>query len=195
MRIIDINGGHTKRGIDWEGVTLDALRPDGVYVKLTEGSTYTSPWATIGAGGAASVDLPVGFYHFARPDTGRTDAGDAAKEARHFLREIEGTNVPVSLPLVLDVERAKRWDGLTDWIHHWLEAVNYPAVDVILYASPSFLLHICPIQIGVWVAHYGVREPAVPDGWSWRLHQYSSHYHCDGLKKRVDVSRSRAGTI
>ena len=200
MRVLDINGGHIKRGIDWGDVARDDLRPDAVYVKLTEGQTYTSRWAEQGAREAHEGGFPIGFYHFARPDTAQGDPLDAAKEAKHYLETATSFQIPISLPWVLDIERAKDWEGLAGWADRWIETIADATggYEIFLYASPRYLRrlrgqHHGLEMIRLWIAHYGVRYPRIPEGLPWStyaLHQYTSRYVCDGLRKRVDVSRT-----
>jgi len=54
-----------------------------VYIKATEGITYTNPLLNSQYNGAKSAGLKVGVYHFLR-------ANDQTLEAKHFLSVING---------------------------------------------------------------------------------------------------------
>ena len=57
-----------------------------VYIKATEGITYTNPLLKSQYSGAIAVGLKVGFYHFLR-------ANDPTLEAKYFLSVINGLSV------------------------------------------------------------------------------------------------------
>ena len=210
MRILDISGTQIKPGIDWPAVLLDQLRPDGVIVKSTEGATYTSRYCEAGVRGAYAVGLPVGTYHYGRPDLGSPDpVVDARAEAEHYVAHRQSLGVSLRMPYALDLEEGRDELGdehLTRWVCAWGDRVAELAGDdasgMLLYVSPSYLRHLDPTYAGLrryrlWVAHYGVHRPTIPHGtgdrphcWTdYALHQYTSDGRVAGISTRVDLSR------
>jgi hypothetical protein len=91
-----------------------------VFAKATEGATYADPYFAGFRTKAAQLGLPLGAYHFARPQPGRT----GAQEAGAFLHVV-GTVRAGELPCVLDLEDTKIGPQATaDWALEWLLAVH-----------------------------------------------------------------------
>lgn len=209
MRILDISGTQTKPGIDWKAVRRDSHQIDGVYVKATEGATYLSKYADAGIRGALGACLPMGTYHYGRPDLGDVahPVRDAQGEADHYL-----THRPpqCELPPALDLEEGigvLTDEALTQWVCAWGDRVadrlGDASAGMLLYASPHYLSHLDPAYSGLrrfrlWVAHYGVLVPRIPHGigdrphpWTqYTLWQYTSEARVDGIAKRCDLSRT-----
>ncbi len=104
-------------------IDLKAARPTGLqwwYVKATEGTTFVDPTYAERVRQARKAGLPVGAYHFARPDR-----GDAVDEARFFLatgRHPGRRHAPDARPRV---ERgALSPSELTAWTGAWVRTVT-----------------------------------------------------------------------
>lgn len=65
----------------------------GVYVKATEGLTYTNPWLDADAKGALAAGLHLGFYHFFHPSQ------DPVKQALYFLAAVRSYGNDLRLAL------------------------------------------------------------------------------------------------
>ena len=109
--------------------------------------------------------MPVGAYHFARPD-----GGGAAKEAKHFLEHAEirlGDMVPM---LDLEGREVLNRDQLTKWVGVWVTTVRRELAGRGLMATPiiytSFDLDDA-FGCKLWVARYSndFREPRIPQPW------------------------------
>ena len=110
--------------IDWTRVGHSGIR--FVFVKATEGTTFTDPAFARNRDGARSAGLAVGFYHFADPQ-GSTVAlaqRDAAAEAAHFLAVYQPR--PTDLRPVLDIERTGGLSParLQAWVSTWVHTVH-----------------------------------------------------------------------
>lgn len=155
---------------------------------------------------ARAYGIRVGAYHRAFAG-GRTTAGvtlDARAEADVFISEVGAVSSGDLLP-ALDVEHP--FGGLNAqrlqlWLRTWLERVEAAlGVKPIIYTNASswsatgdtteFALAGNPL----WVANWGVPEPAVPaDYWGgqgWSIWQYTSSGRVRGIAGNVD--RNRAG--
>jgi lysozyme len=133
--------------------------------------------------------LKVGFYHYARPETGNAPQ----QEAGAFLEAIAG--LPCDLPLVLDVEGAAANvgpDTLTDWVYEWLTEVQRRTGNrVMVYTYAAFARENLGAKLAdfpLWIAHYGVDRPGANATWSdWAVFQYASDGNVLGIDGNVDV--------
>ncbi|MHC5248698.1 GH25 family lysozyme [Enterococcus sp. LJL90] len=74
----------------------------GVVVKVTEGTTYTNPYAQSQINNALAAGLKVSVYHFAW----YTNADKARAEAAHFARTVGSMGLPKSVNMVIDIEKS-----------------------------------------------------------------------------------------
>jgi len=174
--------------IDWPKVAAAGVQ--FAFVKATDGIGWTDPQFRRNAGGANAVGIPVGFYHFAHPET-----NSAAAEAEAFTETVKG--LPVDLPYVLDLEgeavAALGREKLTVWADTWLREVqrrtDHP---VMLYTGAAFARSYCGEQLAkypLWVAHYGTDQPMSNSTWEqWSVFQYSDKGSCDGIEGDVDMN-------
>ena len=135
------------------------------YLKATEGDRYVDPTYAGRARQARRAGIPVGAYHFARPD-----AGDAVAEARHFLEAAdvrEGDMLPM-----LDLESTEGLSAreLTAWTGAWVRTVTRQLARRGLVAKP---LIYTPFDLEdgfgclCWVARYSNAPvaPRIPRPW------------------------------
>jgi GH25 family lysozyme M1 (1,4-beta-N-acetylmuramidase) len=135
------------------------------YLKATDGETFVDPTYRKRVRQARKAGIPVGAYHFARPD-----GGDAQKEAAHFLATAQiglGDMVPM-----LDLEGHVKLDRaqLTRWVGVWVSTVRAALAAKGLEATPvvytSFDLDDT-FGCKLWVARYSndFRAPRIPQPW------------------------------
>jgi lysozyme len=186
IKIIDVSVH--QGSINWEAVAADGVQ--GVLIKATEGVGFQDANLTPNAEGAAAAGIKVGYYHYARPETGNT----ALAEVSSFLAAIDG--LPVSLPLVLDVEDKASQLGaakLTDWAYTWLTEVQIRSGHrVMLYTGASFARSYLGSKLAefpLWVAHYGATTPMANSTWDkWAVFQYSETGKVSGIAGNVDMN-------
>ncbi|MEU2603935.1 glycoside hydrolase family 25 protein [Streptomyces albus] len=137
-----------------------------VFIKLTEGKSYTNPKWVAQRKTARDAGLVTGFYHFVRP-------GSMKKQADYFLSKIK--LAPGDM-LVLDWEDPKvSNDEKDDWIKYVQDKA--PKHKVLLYCNRDFWLNRDKTSFagdGLWIAHYNGKpgEPGIKH--RWRFHQYTS---------------------
>lgn len=78
---------HWQGNIDWKAVK-EHNNIKFAYLKATEGRTYNDPSFIFNAKEARSAGIPVGAYHFARPDNNPTKE-NAIEEAKFFIATLE----------------------------------------------------------------------------------------------------------
>ncbi|WP_374454976.1 GH25 family lysozyme [Nocardioides sp.] len=159
---IDISH-HQSGRIDLTAAKRAGLR--WMYVKATEGASFKDRTHRARVRQARSAGLPVGAYHFARPE-GR----DAAAEARFFLANIDlraGDMVPMlDLEDIGDLTLAQ----LTEWTGVWVRTVNQEIRRKGLSGKPVIYT---PFNLTkgfgclLWVARYSddFRAPVIPRPW------------------------------
>jgi lysozyme len=186
IKVIDVS--IHQGAIDWAAVAADGVQ--GVLIKATEGIGFQDTNLKRNALGAAAAGLKIGYYHYARPETGNT----VLAEVSSFLAAIDG--LPVDLPLVLDVEDDAAKLGatkLTDWSYTWLSEVQIRSGHrVMLYTGASFARSYLGSKLAefpLWVAHYGATTPMTNSTWDiWALFQYTDKGSISGITGNVDMN-------
>ena len=179
-----IDVSHWQGRVDWERVADDEIA--FAFIKATEGGDYVDPRFVANWDGAARAGVLRGAYHFYRPQT------DAAVQAQQFLRTV-GARAG-DLPPVLDVEvtDGRSADAIAAGVRTWLEMVERATGRrPIVYTRAGFWN-----QVGggfgaypLWVAHYGVAEPAIPSDWDrWTFWQHSDAGRVAGISGNVDLN-------
>ena len=198
-------------GIDVSGhqpsISWAAVKRAGVgfgWVKATEGQTFVDGSYTRHRREARRAGIPLGAYHFARPDTDVSNR-DPVAEADHFLSVAEPREGDL-LP-VLDLETP----GLTAaqmarWAKAWLRrverAIGQPPI---LYTFPSFWTDRMGNSTAfarhpLWLASYGpddgrVHPVRTVGGWtSITVHQFTSKGRIEGFSGELDLNRLMRGS-
>jgi GH25 family lysozyme M1 (1,4-beta-N-acetylmuramidase) len=190
------------RGVDvsrWQhpngaAINWASARADGVrfgYVKATEAANYVNPYLGRDLQGMAANGIMRGSYHYARPRI-----GNAAKQARFFVRAIGDQHARGVLPPVLDLESTGGLGrrAMRTWTANWLGTVkSLTGRTPMIYTSPSFwqdrlgnssAFHAYPL----WIANYGVSHPIVPGGWpGWTFWQKANTGRVSGIRGQVDI--------
>jgi lysozyme len=192
--VLGIDVSAYQRSISWK-----AVKEAGVefgFVKATEGTGYVNPTYERHREAARRHGIPVGAYHFARPDS---DDGPLA-EADFFL-EVAAPEQGDLLP-VLDFEHAGMGPlKLARWARDWLKRVEKRiGQPPILYTYTAYWTSTVDNAVGfsrypLWLANYGVNDgtvhPVRPVGdWpSVSIHQFTSKGRIPGHDGGVDLNR------
>lgn len=185
--------------------TVKASGVQGVVVKVSEGTGYIDPSASVNIANAKAAGMVVSAYHFAR----YTSVASAKAEAQAFATKLKtvGFNAKTDGYVVVDVEAANLSYNpakLTEYTNAFIaqmKALGYTKVD--LYSGNSFYnSRLQPASLSVskpWLARYPLRpetgqpQPVYSNGkgaWQW-----ASDYVFPGLSQygRFDVSVDYAG--
>lgn len=190
MELIDVSNLQGK--INFRDVEVAGIK--GVYLKATEGVTFTDPLYKSNAVSARVAGLRVGAYHFARPDN-----NSAKAEADHFC-EVIGQPKRRDLKPALDFEKDSKLSPALQV--NWVKEFNARCRTNIgmtpcFYSYPYFISHMAPdkpLGNGLWIASYGPNdgkrhEIAVPKPWKkYIAHQYTSNGKVMGVSGHVDRS-------
>jgi GH25 family lysozyme M1 (1,4-beta-N-acetylmuramidase) len=175
-----------------------------VFTKATEGATFTASTFASNMTNARAAGIPIGAYHFARPNTTGTDALD---EADFFASKIQGLLIPGNLRPVLDIEDANGLSAavLSTWCLQFCNRVlSLTGVAPIIYTGQSFAstyLNSSLNRFPLWIARYpgGTVNPqtATPGGttpWStWHFWQYTDAGSVSGISGPVDTNVLNGG--
>src|SRR4051794_12387718 len=85
--------------INWSAVKAGGAT--FAFVKVSEGATYTNPYAAGDLRNARAAGLRASGYHFARP---RLPLSTASTDAKRFAAQVGNVKVAGNLPPVLDIE-------------------------------------------------------------------------------------------
>ena len=189
-----IDVSHHQGFIEWPRVRND--RPDiqFVYVKLTEGASHVDSRGTKNFYGAASVDIPVGGYHYFRMTSGAWEQFEHFKKILDYC--IRGQSY-VLIPMV-DVETAdghpvqEVQDSLLVMLNLLEEA--YGKKPMIYGTMRSYNTLLAPDfnDYPLYIGRFGIDEPTVIDG-DYTIWQFSERGHIDGIPKSVDLCRFHQG--
>lgn len=177
MKGIDISGWQ-------EGFDLAAARPDFVIVKATEGLGFTDRCCDGFVQEAIRLDMPFGYYYFAR-------SNDAAKEATYFYDQTRGY-VGKGIPILdFEVPNSNSWletwcktyyqlSGVYPWVYMNSDYINNRG-----YGTP-WVKSNC----GLWLAGYpryytDYPSPDCPymhDGWTLAAWQFTSSLAMGGMQ-------------
>ena len=189
-----IDVSHYQGAIDWDVVSKQGV--DFVYVKATEGTTYTDPKFKYNWSSLAKLPIAKGAYHYLRADQ------DPLAQAQHFIEVLDGLPKP-DLPPAVDVEvlQGVTPRELKDHVQVWVEAVEAKySVKPVIYIVTGFVKHFkiegILAQYPLWYAKYDTEElqlPDVLDEFTWEIWQYGQG-RIKGISTDVDFNRFNGGT-
>jgi lysozyme len=152
-----------------------------VYIKASEGITYTDGRLHDHFGGAGAVGLKRGPYHYFL-------ARDGAEQIDHFLSCIDGYEW--ELPPVLDVEEADH-QALAVVVDRLAECLDASPTNVGIYTMPGFwnTLPASTIDAWLWVATWGPKPLGCIGLGPPKIWQYSASAIVPGYPGHADVNR------
>lgn len=180
-----IDVSHYQGHINWEEVVLDK-NIQFVYVKATEGSGYVDDFYLRNLYGARSVGIPVGVYHFFRPNA------SALTQLENFRTNVDPRQQ--NLIPVVDVERRGK-GSLVQFqgrLKAFLDGVERMfGVKPIIYTGVNFYAKYLKGKFTDYrfmVARYAEEFPGLADDVPVVLWQYSCTCSTDGISGHVDRS-------
>lgn len=169
--------------IDWRVVAAGGYR--FVIIRATVGDYYTDPRFYENWRGAHDAGLLVSAYHVVKPKQ------TAEAQIDRLFDVLEGRRP--DLPLVLDVELAddKPAPVVTGCVKQCAQLVAArEGRKPLIYTGSWFwnpnILHAPDwAEYDLWIAHYGVDEPTLPQDWTaWRFWQHSEKGSVAGVSSR-----------
>ncbi len=183
-RLPGIDVSHYQGRVVWPSVKSAGVRY--VYVKATDGITYTDPRYAENVAALQSLDVPYGAYHFFEPQD------DPIAQAKHYLSKVDTTKA--SLPPVLDVEitRQLKPEQIRSRVKQWLDYVEKETgCRPMLYTYGAFWDENLGAEFSrypLWLADYAA-TPTLPEGVeAWRFWQHSEKGQVNGIEPVVDLN-------
>lgn len=174
---------HWQKKINWRSVAKDKKELKFVFIKASQGISYTDKMMVTNLTGARDNGLETGFYHFA-------DGGNAENEARHFIQTVR-PHLKDDDILILDWE-IDHEDPL-GWCSEFCNMVESQTSNkVMIYTNDRREKDFNFKNLGydIWNARFG-RNTGKPDKkpeGSWDIWQYTSAGSVDGINGDVDLN-------
>lgn len=202
-----VDVSHHQGRIRWNRVAQAGV--DFAYIKATEGTDIRDPRFRENRERAATANLKVGAYHFARPSGAVKNriGKDARKEAKFFLKVAEPRKSELVPVLDLETSGVLTRKELSKWTHEWIRHVRKnTGARVVIYSSPKFwsdrmraTRRYARSKHPLWLAHYTRKRPSVParawDGEGWTFWQWTNCGKIRGIKGCVDRNRFAGATL
>lgn len=174
--------------INWEKVAADKKGIKFVYIKSTEGATYTDPRFVENAKGAMAAGLHVGAYHYFRMTS------SAHEQFMNFKRALD--SVPFDLIPMVDVETRDKKpiavfrDSLAVFIRLLEDEYGiHPAI----YGTNRSYNELCgnhfDLKYPLYIGRYGSSTPIVAGKSHYTVWQYSEKGRIEGIERDVDLCR------
>lgn len=177
--------------IDWQTVSKEKIL--FVYIKATEGKTYTDPKFHQNIKGAQKAGLKVGAYHFFRMTSG------AREQFNHFYSQVGKYKLDL-IPMI-DVEvpskEVKSIKLVQDSLDVFIKLVTqkYGKKPMIYGTQRSYNTYCAPKynNLHLYIGRYGPNAPKIKGEGSYTIWQYSEHGKINGIPRPVDLCRFRKG--
>ena len=174
--------------INWKKVSSDDKGIHFVYIKSTEGATYSDPRFLENAKGASAAGLHVGAYHYFRMTS------SAQAQFKSFKRALDTVPFALFLWWMWKHETRSQWPSfgiVCLFFFSFLEKAS--GVHPVIYGTNHSYRELCgnsfdekhPLCIG----RYESSVPVVPGESHYTVWQYSEKGREEGIEKKVDLCR------
>lgn len=189
---VGIDVARYQEDIDWQTVSKEKIL--FVYIKATEGKTYTDPKFHQNIKGAQKAGLKVGAYHFFRMTSG------AREQFNHFYSQV--SEYKLDLIPMIDVEvphkEVKSIKLVQDSLDVFIKLVTqkYGKKPMIYGTQRSYNTYCAKPKynnLHLYIGRYGPNAPEIEGDGTYTIWQYSEHGKINGIPKAVDLARFRKG--
>jgi len=184
--IYGIDVSHHQKNIDWAKVkNWKGNKISFVYIKATEGATYTDKKYQQNFKGAKKNNLLVGSYHYFRTTSSVED------QFENFINNVDNSKQDL-IPLV-DVEEKRNWNDseFHKNFQKFLNMVeNHFGQKPMIYTVNSFYNHHLSGKYKSYhflIGRYGENSPNMRDKSNWTIWQFSETGKIEGITKPVDI--------
>ncbi|AAK78533.1 lysozyme [Clostridium acetobutylicum] len=185
MKGIDIYSG--QGSVDFNAVKESGV--EVVYIKATEGLTYTDSTYKDFYDGAKNAGLKIGFYHYLR-------ANDPTSEAEHFFNTISGLSLDCKCAIDVEVTLGQSIDQISSNVRKFADYLINKGLDVCVYTYTNFYkdnLNSTVKDLPLWIAEYGVSKPNIDA--SYVGFQYSDSGSVNGISGSADLDEFSEGIL
>lgn len=173
--------------INWETIGSSLGKDKFVYVKCTEGATYTDPTYAVNAKKAKKAGFHVGGYHYFRMTSTPQKQFDNFKSA---LRVIDTDIIPMVDVETTDGHSVKATQKALKQFLNLIEK-EY-GVKPMIYGTNSSYNKICAPTFNdypLYIGRYGDNAPIVKGAGTYTIWQFSDKTILPGCSKPVDLCR------
>jgi len=181
---IDVSGWQGE--VDYRQVSEDGI--EIVYIKATEGTTFTNRFYLDAYNNAKANGLKVGFYHYL---TART-IEEGIAEAEYFASVIGNLDSDCRLAMDFESFGSLTRDEINEISFAFLRRVKeITGKEMVIYSNTNDATNVFSSQLAnnypLWVAQYGVSQPTPNGNWEvWIGWQYTSSGNVSGIEGNVD---------
>ena len=169
--LLGVDVSHWQGKMDWRKTMQAGVQ--FAFIKATEGSTYTDLQFMANVNGCKMQDIPYAIYHFWRP---------LVSPENQFTNISKAYHQAYKPPIVLDVEDTagltpkQNMQSLAMLVQLVIENTGkLPTIYTSAEKWKRVDLYPRWKELPLWVANYGVNEPALPRDWKyWFAWQYTS---------------------
>jgi len=185
--IYGIDVSHHQGKIEWEKVRQwNGNKIHFVYIKATEGSTFTDKAYRRNLKGARENNLLVGSYHYFRTTS------SVKTQFENFINSVDKDKQDL-IPLI-DVEEKRNW-GDSEFHNNLQEFLNlvenHFGAKPMIYTVNSFYNINLSGKYKSYHSHigrYGANPPNMRDKTTWTIWQFTETGKVDGIPKHVDIN-------
>lgn len=183
-----IDVSHHQKNIDWDKVATNSAI-QFVYIKATDGATWTDPNYKKNLEGAAK-SFKVGAYHFFQTTS------SAHAQFEHFKSVVPKGSISL-IPMV-DVEideKKSKWTykQVGDSLQVFMNLCKaYYGKYPMIYGTQRSYNTWCASRFNnfhLYIGRYGDKEPIIKGKGRYTIWQYSEKGHIDGIDKPVDLCK------
>jgi GH25 family lysozyme M1 (1,4-beta-N-acetylmuramidase) len=153
-----------------------------VYIKATEGGTYTDPIVRTYYRQAKANGLKVAFYHYLRNN-------NPIDEVNNLLQATAGLVLDCKYAIDCEVTLGQSKQQITNNVRRFFDIMKSKGLECVLYTYSSFLngnLDYSQLSdIPVWIANYSDNDPHVANEVGW---QYSEYGRISGNSHDTDLN-------
>ena len=181
-----IDVSHHQGTVDWKMVAKDR-RIGFVYIKATEGATYTDKKLFENANAAHKEGLSVGVYHFFRMTS------SPEKQFKHFKKQTK--NLHIDLIPMVDVETTDGYPKkeVQRKLKVFLDLLEkeYGKKPMIYGTMRSYNSICAPVfnKYHLYIGRYGKSEPVITGTGTYTIWQYTETAKIKGCDKTIDLCR------
>lgn len=184
--VMGIDVSHHNAEVNWS--SLAKTNVNYVIHKATQGIEWLDPLFVYNFGKLKEEpNLIRGAYHY------YSAADDGKEQADWFIQNVKLE--PGDLPPIVDVEdlRDPHGENVHAELRIFLDRLKeHYGVEPVIYTSHNLWEKIVTepfVQNPLWVAHYDVPNPTLPDGWAtWNMWQFTDGVTVEGAPQPVDAS-------
>jgi GH25 family lysozyme M1 (1,4-beta-N-acetylmuramidase) len=159
-----------------------------VICKVSEGVGYIDSWFGYNRTQARLMGIPLGYYHFARPDLGNSPQ----TEATFFCNLLDGDPIKEGEVICLDFEVT--FTDCVSWCKQWLDAVSAhfggmkPLIYLDQFRTQGFdWTPVVNAGYGLWLASYNPQGQGQTGKWtSMAMQQWTSSQKVPGIAGNCD---------